>query len=73
MPLQYAVADQTAALQSGHFAPKSALGAHVTRLLVGNEADPGQKKAPAAFFSCPEQGVLGHLLALFAFEMAFER
>jgi hypothetical protein len=39
MPLQYA--DQTAALQLGHFAPKSALGAHVTRLLVENETDPG--------------------------------
>ena len=39
MPLQYA--DQTAALQLGHFAPKSAPGAHVTRLLVENETDPG--------------------------------
>ena len=34
-------ADQTAALQLGHFAPKSVLGAHVTRLLVENETDPG--------------------------------
>jgi hypothetical protein len=39
MPPLYA--DQTAALQLGHFAPKSALGAHVTRLLVGTEANPG--------------------------------
>jgi hypothetical protein len=39
LPLQYA--DQTAALQLGHFAPKSAPGAHVTRLLVEAETDPG--------------------------------
>ena len=39
MPLQYA--DQTAALHLGHFAPKAVIGAHVTRLLVGTEADPG--------------------------------
>jgi hypothetical protein len=32
---------QTAALQLGNFAPKSVLGAHVTRLLVENETDPG--------------------------------
>jgi hypothetical protein len=39
IPLQYA--DLTAVLQLGHFAPKAAIGAHVTRLLVGTEADPG--------------------------------
>jgi hypothetical protein len=40
IPLQYA--GQTAALQLGHFAPKAViLGAHVTRLLVDTEADPG--------------------------------
>jgi hypothetical protein len=39
MPLQYA--DQTAVLQLGHFAPKAAIGAHVTRLLVETEADSG--------------------------------
>jgi hypothetical protein len=39
IPLQYTY--QTAALQLGHFAPKSAFGAHVTRLLVENETDPG--------------------------------
>ena len=38
-PLQYA--DQTAALQLGHYATKSVLGAHVTRLLAETEADPG--------------------------------
>jgi hypothetical protein len=39
-PLQYA--DQTAVLQLGHYATKSVLGAHVTRLLAETEAgDPG--------------------------------
>jgi hypothetical protein len=38
-PLQYV--DQTAALQLGHYATKSVLGAHVTRLLAETEADPG--------------------------------
>jgi hypothetical protein len=32
-PLRYP--DQTAALQSGHFAMKSVLGSHVTRVLAG--------------------------------------
>jgi hypothetical protein len=41
MPLQYA--NQTAVLQLGHFAPKAVIGAHVTRLLVETEADPGLK------------------------------
>jgi hypothetical protein len=40
-PLQYIYADQTAALQLGHFAPKSVVGPHVTRLLAENETDPG--------------------------------
>jgi hypothetical protein len=43
-PLQYP--DQTAALQLGHYATKSVLGAHVTRLLAGTEADPGR---PSSF------------------------
>jgi hypothetical protein len=45
-PLQYP--DQTAALQLGHFATKSVLGSHVTRLLAGTgtEADPGLSSLP---------------------------
>jgi hypothetical protein len=40
IPLQYE--DQTATVQLGHFATKSVLGAHVTRVLDGTtEADPG--------------------------------
>jgi hypothetical protein len=44
--LQYP--DQTAALQLGHFATKSVLGSHVTRVLAGTgtEADPGLSSLP---------------------------
>jgi hypothetical protein len=43
MPLQYAY--QTAVLHLAHFAPKAVIGAHVTRLLVETEADPGLSSA----------------------------
>jgi hypothetical protein len=55
MPPQYA--DRTVALHLGHFALKAVIGAHVTRLLVRTEADPGLH-SPRLMLSEEGRGVI---------------
>jgi hypothetical protein len=60
IPLQYE--DQTAAVQLGHFATKSVLGPHVTRVLggTGTEAVPGIS-SPALSNAVRNAAAAGHI------------